>query len=121
MFGKKKNNERPELRAGDVVCTEDTPWTMVVNHDEDGFWGYAVEGRTLTSVAVRSPLELIVEIYRAPDGSGIFGDGELAKLVNSRPEKWRVWKRENSVKEMTVDEISKALGYEVKVVGNDRR
>lgn len=32
----------------------------------------------------------------------------------------RVWKRPEPVKEMTVDEISKALGYKVKVVGNEK-
>lgn len=31
-----------------------------------------------------------------------------------------VWKRPEPVKEMTVDEISKALGYKVKVVGNEK-
>jgi hypothetical protein len=31
-----------------------------------------------------------------------------------------VWKRPEPVKEMTVDEISKALGYKVKVVGNEQ-
>lgn len=30
------------------------------------------------------------------------------------------WKRPEPVKEMTVDEISKALGYKVKVVGNEK-
>lgn len=31
-----------------------------------------------------------------------------------------VWKRPEPAKEMTVDEISKALGYKVKVVGNEK-
>jgi hypothetical protein len=31
-----------------------------------------------------------------------------------------VWKREDDYKEMTVDEISKALGYKVKVIGDDQ-
>lgn len=33
---------------------------------------------------------------------------------------WVEWKRPEPAKEMTVDEISKALGYKVKVVGNDK-
>lgn len=32
----------------------------------------------------------------------------------------RVWERPELMKEMTVDEISKALGYKVKVVGNEK-
>lgn len=120
MFGKKKNNNLPVLKAGDVVHCEDGRWVLVINSDENGIWGYLVEGTTIDGCSQHLSRGRIEEIYRIADHTGIFGRGELAELVNSRPEKWRVWKRENSVKEMTVDEISKALGYEVKVVGNDR-
>ena len=49
----------------------------------------------------------------------------VCSLVNLMQGKYdpythRVWKRPEPVKEMTVDEISKALGYKVKVVGNEK-
>lgn len=121
MFGKKKNNNLPVLKAGDVVHCDDGRWVLVINSAENGIWGYLINDQTLTQRAVCLDHNRIGEIYRSDDGTNIFGDGELVELVEYRPEKWRIWKRENSVKEMTVDEISKALGYEVKVVGNDRR
>ena len=122
MFGKKKkNNAMPALKAGDVVHCEDGRWVLVINSSENGIWGYLINDQTLTQCAVCRNQNRIEEIYRIDDDTNIFGDDELVELVAYRPEKWRIWKRENSVKEMTVDEISKALGYEVKVVGNDRR
>lgn len=46
----------------------------------------------------------------------------IVALLNGKdPEFVRcVWKRPEPAKEMTVDEISKALGYKVKVVGNEK-
>lgn len=121
MFGKKKNNAMPALKAGDVVHCEGGRWVLVINSNENGIWGYLVEDEMIDECSRHFSREQIEEIYRNDDHTGIFGRGELAELVNSRPEKWRVWKRADSVKEMTMEEISKALGYEVKVVGNDRR
>ena len=121
MFGKKKkNNEMPVLKAGDVVHCADGRWALVINHNENGVWGYRVEDKTLDSCSRHLTQKQIEEIYRQDDSSGIFGDIELVELVNSRPEKWLIWKREPTVQELTVDEISEKLGYEVKVVGNDR-
>jgi len=48
------------------------------------------------------------------------GDTITEKLLLSKGAEI-VWTRAEDCKEMTVDEISKALGYKVKVVGDDQR
>jgi hypothetical protein len=39
---------------------------------------------------------------------------------NAESGEYVIWKNPDPVKEMTVDEISKALGYKVKVVGSEK-
>ena len=120
MFGKKKNNNLPVLKAGDVVHCEDGRWVLVINSTENGIWGYLVKDKTLDRCSQYISRGRIEEIYRIDDHTGIFGDAELAELVGCRPGKWLIWKREPAVQELTVDEISKRLGYKVKVVGADK-
>jgi hypothetical protein len=61
-----------------------------------------------------------VEIYREDDGD-VFGASTLKSIMHKgfRDSDWLFWKKPEPVKEMTVDQISEALGYTVKVVGNE--
>lgn len=52
----------------------------------------------------------IVKVYDAP--------ADFLDYINLNASRTLIWQREE-VKEMTVDEISKALGYTVKVVGGE--
>ena len=47
--------------------------------------------------------------------------GEVTSIVSGKSgDRYPIWKKPAPVKEMTVDEISKALGYKVKVVGSEK-
>ena len=79
---------------------------------------YTVKDQVLltTRVAVTPNLE-IVNIYDTGDGT--FPVERLLEILDGDIDlEYLVWEG-RPVREMTVDEISKELGYKVKVIGND--
>ena len=111
------DNKMPELQFGDVVKYDDGPYGIVGIHDvhfltnKDGIM--SVTGVSRSNTDVRN----IVKVFRSDSGEG-FRQGELYRLYTGLAGGFVIWKKPD-VREMTVDEISKELGYKVKVVGNE--
>ena len=65
----------------------------------------------------------IVAIYAASDHHGYCRYPQVKELVeilgSSRQDEYLLWQKQAGV-ELTVDEISKKLGYPVKVIGNEK-
>lgn len=127
------------LHPGDVVVTEEEAkgrcyWLVVT----PGLW-YRIERTVVHSyygvdvkltqrrkiLAGRVPDSSVIAVLRAPDNrGGAFSALQLLEIIEGRRDcDWVVYekRKEDPVKEMTVDEISKALGYTVKVVGQERK
>lgn len=64
----------------------------------------------------------IVAIYAASGYPGCYRYPQVKELVeilgSARQDEYRLWQKQEAV-ELTVDEISKRLGYPVKVIGNE--
>lgn len=114
---KEKMNKMPKLKSGDVFKDVNGRWFLVVTEKE----GYIIDP-TNRRISMHYFLETVnpVEIYRETDGD-VFGANTLERIINGKPvdASWLFWKKPEPVKEMTVDQISEALGYTVKVVGNE--
>jgi hypothetical protein len=82
-------------------------------------------GGVTTTIRAPMPVDFaergIDAIYADRNGDGFIylGATDLARILQG-DEKFLIWKRPDQVKEMTVDEISKALGCKVKVVGSEK-
>ncbi len=113
----------PELKPGMIIQTS------------KGYYYLVVVGRKEDVVAYRCSLDfgsLFISdavSFQAddPDIDAVYKEEDLhwffpAVIVDilRGSERHRIWKRTAPAKEMTVDEISKALGYKVKVVGSEK-
>ena len=110
MFGK-KNNEMPELKGGMLVKLADGRCALMCDKDT-GWHVHLINSNVFLHLCIKINADDVVEIYP--------GNVVYAVLENNRDISLQlIWKREEVVKEMTVEEIEKALGHKVKVVGND--
>lgn len=115
----------PELRPG-----------MLLRNDKGDFLLYVTPSISLTALScesgvttftwgVRTPdAERIREVWWAAGSDAAVPPGNTYCIITKGIHDPRVvkhWKRPNPVREMTVDEISRALGYEVKVVGSNEK
>jgi hypothetical protein len=113
------NNEMPALQFGDVVKYDDGPYGIVGNTDvhfltnKDGIMSITGVGRSKTVV------KNIIKVFRISSGEG-FRQGELYRIYTGLAAGFVIWEKQQ-VREMTVDEISKELGYTVKVVDNNSK
>ena len=113
----------PELKPGMVVRTSKEYYYLVVVGRKDDVVAYRCRldfGSLFIAEAVS---------FQADDPciDAVYDEGNLHWFIPAvivdilrGSERHRIWKRPAPVKEMTVDEISKALGYEVKVVGSEK-
>jgi hypothetical protein len=108
----------PELRPGDIIKTKDGHWYQVLHRD---LWQrlYISPSRTtmvatVTSMCrtdeIKNIIKGMVEIYR-----DLKGDRCFEQMVNYG--KFKVWKNpKHPVREVTVAELEKELGYKIKIV-----
>lgn len=117
----KKMDKMPKLQAGDVIHADDK-WYLCIS--ETGC--YMLTPRQDTGDVA---LLYYVEIKRLPQIEGLYrkDDGTAFKVYELYSLAMRGMTMRHgiqvynnpAVKEMTVDEISKELGYKVKVIGNE--
>ena len=60
----------------------------------------------------------ITHVWRSNLGDNFPDLAYIMQCIDGEADDWIVWEYKSEVKEMTVDEISKELGYPVKVIGN---
>lgn len=136
---KDKDKGMPELKPGDVVIYECYPgdkkphkllhagcaqYGITTNDSGDvilSSWGATSTDPKVVKAA--SAIYRPTELYYAISMSGLEAIaklplGKYPEDVNSSAK--LIWKRNEEVKELTVDEISKLLGYKVKIVGSDK-
>ena len=126
-------SKRPTLHERMVIkyrCSKNSQRYLLV--EEVPLFGGVCEGHNLDYNPDRGVLVGEVALVLASNITGIYGrrcvDGRIAVMPREALERLVIydnpysedvlWERE-TVREMTVDEISKELGYPVKVVGND--
>jgi len=119
MFGNKNNP--PKLKPGMVIRTIQGNWVLIVDRSV-GYFVALVDGKIeLHNLSADWSLipEAIQEVYSWCTGFpehhqllGLLQHGKTISLL--------VWERPEDIREMTVDEISKELGYKVKVVGEQK-
>lgn len=110
-----------KLEPGDIITTEDrTGSRHVLQYIRDD-WFYDIKrggeyGTTLSYFAIVREYELknmqVNGIYR-PDGFDV-----IFSVIDERilPQQYIVWEEKDEVKEMTIADIEKKLGYRIKVV-----
>jgi hypothetical protein len=107
----------PELEPGDIVRIGD--WFYIYVQDN---WAYRVKDEYILGINLVQPETIdnrdVEAVYRKVGGLHVLS--EIAAIFRGSYEEEPYWKRPETVKEMTVDEISKALGYKVKVVGDEK-
>ena len=117
---------KADLRTGDIVLTKDRDIYIVLK--DTRLWG------TTGDIIVSLKNGNYVNLYdynddlKEKDGnsrldvmkvcSNRYAGDNIREHIIRKTNIW-TWERQD-VKEMTVDEISEALGYQVKVVGEDR-
>jgi hypothetical protein len=108
-------NKVPVLRTGDVIKDKLGRWILVMTPHE----GYQLNPET-SRIEFHAFLShsIPVVIYRDPD-SGVFAAHDLQRIIQGKAQNQYLYWKEAAVKEMTVDQISKELGYTVKVIGNE--
>ena len=122
--------DMPEIEPGMVVkintgTRECYCLVLIPGTPELGFTGHLLEFRDKSDFGACVTLEYtarceyrrILEVFGNPYGAtypAVLSASAIQKIFRGNTE-YLLWKRQ-VVKEMTVDEISKALGYEVKVV-----
>lgn len=120
------NNEMPELKAGDVICTSGGFWYLCISPTH--FYALCRDGERREVVliyhtTVSLQLFEITRVYRRTSYFDVSGDGSLYRLLSDPESKESssalIWSSKPAVREMTVDQISKELGYIVKVIGNE--
>ena len=120
------NNKMPELKAGDVVCTDGGVWYLCISPAHFYALRRDDERREVGLMYHTTISQLIFEITRVYRREGYFevgGKCESLYSLLSDPDSEEnssalIWSAKPAVREMTVDEISEALGYKVKVVGD---
>ena len=105
----------PVEEAGNVCVTR-------LSHKEKNFDIFINHREVLQSYFPGNNVVAVYGLRGFLDGKyAALSTGDLHSILNGRGEATMLlWKRPDPVKEMTVDEISKALGYKVKVVGSEK-
>jgi hypothetical protein len=119
----------PELKPG-MIVRKDMPksfsqyFFLVSKRDDHSFICYRMEAEERTCFRLAAPCILsrndkdISAVYCDLDLS--YFDTERVLKILQGSKRYLLWEKPDPVKEMTVDEISKALGYKVKVVGSEK-
>ena len=115
--------DMPELKSGMIVRTRGGCFYLVVVGRKDDVVAYRCRldfGSLFIADAVYFQAD-DPDIDAVYDEEGLhwFLPAVIVDILNGS-ERHLLWKRLDPVKEMTVDEISKALGYKVKVVGSEK-
>ena len=114
----------PELKPGMVVRVGFGEYYLIVSDRKSDCVAYRYAKNDSGGLLLRD-----VRSFEGGDPSieAVYGDTVLKWLsphnlagILRGDERYRIWKRPDPVKEMTVDEISEALGYKVKVVGSEK-
>lgn len=113
------------LKPGMVLCTREGAFSLWVGGPRDEVYcleriDWRIE---ITECVPFEEYDKVDAVYAHPNSaSPAVCVSSLVDLMRGKdcPIVCCVWKRPEPVKEMTVDEISKALGYKVKVVGNEK-
>lgn len=113
----------PELKPGMIIHASKGHYYLVVVRREEDVVAHRCRlefGSLFVSEAVSFQADDpdIDAVYEEKDTHWFFPAVIVDILRGS--ERHRIWKRKAPPKEMTVDEISKALGYKVKVVGSEK-
>lgn len=107
----------PELEPGDIVRIGDG-FYVHIQHNR----AYRVHDNYIFDIHLNQPeiidTGVVAAVYRKV--GELHTTSEIKAILRGSYEEEPYWKRPESVKEMTVDEISKALGYKVKVVGDEK-
>lgn len=135
LFPVKGEGDVPELRCGTVVKSKSGQYFLIggasgrlVRETPEVLVDLITLGRAgevITAARAPMPVDFVERgidaIYADRNGDRFtyLGATDLAQILQGN-EKFLIWKRPDPVKEMTVDEISKALGYKVKVVGSEK-
>jgi hypothetical protein len=113
----------PKLKPGMIIQTSKGCYYLVVVGRKDDVVAYRCLldiGRLLISDAVSFQADdPDIDAVYDEEGPHWFFPAVIADILRGS-ERHRIWKRPDPVKEMTVDEISKVLGYKVKVVGSEK-
>lgn len=115
----KMNTEMPRLLFGDVVKWDDDHYGLVANTrvyyliNINGLMGPS--GVSKDNIANIQNDNHVVRVYRKNLANG-FDQTDLYSIQQGCAKRYVIWEKQQ-VREMTVDEISKALGYTVKVIG----
>lgn len=121
----------PELKPGMIIKTVHGDFFLWVGggHKQRYKLSLRTAEREFSTVALDStatdsffPAEVAAVFADPTPGAPAVHPSAIIALLNGRDPGLAccVWKRPEPVKEMTVDEISKALGCKVKVVGNEK-
>ena len=115
--------DMPELKPGMIVHTSKGCYYLVVVVRKDDVVAYRCIldfGSLFISDAVSFQADdPDIDAVYEEEGVHWFFPIVIVDILRGS-ERHRIWKRPDPVKEMTVDEISKALGYKVKVVGSEK-
>lgn len=113
------------LKPGMVLCTRAGDFSLWVGGPSDEAYRLECTGGCvkITGCGSFEEYDRVDAVYaHSSESSPAVTVSSLVDLMQGRdcPFVHCVWKRPEPAKEMTVDEISKALGYKVKVVGNEK-
>jgi hypothetical protein len=113
----------PELKPGMIVHKSKGGYYLVVVERKDDVVAYRCSldfGSLFISEAVSFQAEdPDIDAVYDERGTHWFMPAIIVDILRGSG-RHRIWKRPDPVKEMTVDEISRALGYKVKVVGSEK-
>lgn len=119
------NSNMPELKPGMLIQGDTGDYILVVS----SAWGYQVALKENfvvieTQRDVPSESRIVKVWYWADDPSVALHAGQIREIFRSDgvyPRAVRCWVRPKpAAKKMTVDEVSRALGYTVEIVGNEK-
>lgn len=127
MLRKYKYAEKPYVSAGELVYVEplvdgdDPEWYVAVTNQNDGgyFFGHRVrtnvEGDLVVEGTDLIPVDAVLKVYGVPDS--VLSVTDIDDVINERlNDRVMLYWEGKPMREMTVAEICKELGYEVKVV-----
>jgi hypothetical protein len=114
----------PELKPGMVVKTGPRACFLIASERKNDYLIYRYIARDNGDLLLGDALflakgDLSVEAIYGDTVLGWLSSANLRSIYRGE-ETHLIWKKPEPVKEMTVDEISKALGYKVKVVGSEK-
>ena len=132
-----KDDGMPEIKPGDVVIYECYPGCrkpIKLLVAGDATYGIAAgDGKSVQIICwgcfKKEYLPEANAIYRGTDDYKMIPSDGLRDIADLKPGCYPeyphvyaelIWKREEEVKELTVDEVSEKLGYKVKIVGSDK-